>query len=65
MDVDEASHLVACTDQDDRNEPDSGSVVPYNRTMVIPFDGALFSPAVSLSGGITATGGVTFFQVPQ
>ena len=60
MDVDEASGLVACADQDNRKEPLTGLTVPYNRTMVIPFAGALFSPAVQLSSGIAATGGITF-----
>ena len=60
MDVDEASGLVACTDQDDRNEPATGLAVPYNRTMVIPFAGALFNPALQAIGGIVATGGIGF-----
>ena len=59
MDVDEASGLVACADQDNQSEPATSGTSLYKRTMVIPFAGALFSPAVSLSAGIYATAGVT------
>jgi hypothetical protein len=74
MDIDEATQNVACADQSNRLEMDTGGNSPLKRTLVVSYAGAaangvptahptaIFNQAVESLGGISTTVGISIQQ---